>query len=132
MAELVHGVDLVEIERIESLLTSHGSQFLERVFTEDEQRYAETSRNLRGERYAARFAAKEAVFKALKCGWAGGTAWTDIGVTHEPGGAPCISLGGRTAVIAKEQGISTWIVSLSHTRGLAMASVIGVGSGSEN
>ncbi|MDP7069926.1 MAG: holo-ACP synthase [Phycisphaerales bacterium] len=125
MAERVHGIDLVEIDRIEALLESHGCRFLERVFTEDEQRYAERSTGLRSERYAARFAAKEAVFKALGCGWAGGTAWTDVGVRHAAGGAPTIVLSGHTAEIATARGISTWLVSLSHTNGLAMASVIG-------
>jgi len=132
MAAFVHGIDLVEINRIESLLASHGGRFLQRVFTTEEQRYAEASEGLRGERYAARFAAKEAVFKALECGWAGGVAWTDVGVRHQPGGAPSVEISGHLASIAEARGISTWVISLSHTHEIAMASVIGTGPGSED
>ena len=125
MSELVHGVDIVEIDRIAVMLQTHGERFIERVFTEDERRYAEASMPGRAERYAARFAAKEAVFKALESGWSGGTAWTDVGVTHKKGGAPGVSLQGHTATLATERGISQWSVSLSHAGGLAMASVVG-------
>ena len=69
MATLVHGVDLVEIRRIESMLESHGDHFIDRVFTQLERAYAEQGGAGRAERYAARFAAKEAVFKALGSGW---------------------------------------------------------------
>ncbi len=126
MSELVHGVDIVEIDRIVVMLQTHGERFIERVFTEDERRYAEASAPGRAERYAARFAAKEAVFKALECGWSGGTAWTDVGVTHKKGGAPLVSLQGHTATLATERGISQWSISLSHAGGMAMASVIGM------
>ena len=125
MPDLVHGVDLVEIRRIESMLESHGDHFIQRVFTPDERRYAEDGGGGRVERYAARFAAKEAVFKALGCGWAGGTSWVDVGVTHRPGGAPDLKLTGHTASLAREQGITHWALSLSHSGGIAMASVVG-------
>lgn len=129
MAELVHGVDLVDIQRIESMLDSHGDHFIDRVFTPVERRYAEDGRGGRAERYAARFAAKEAVFKALGCGWAGGTAWVDVGVIHRGGGAPDVLLTGHTAALAEEQGISNWALSLSHSGGMAIASVVGTAGG---
>jgi holo-[acyl-carrier protein] synthase len=125
MPELVHGVDLVEIRRIESMLDSHGDHFIDRVFTSAERQYAEHGGVGRVERYAARFAAKEAVFKALGCGWSGGTAWVDVGVTHRAGGAPDLTLTGHTATLAQEQGIRHWALSLSHSGGIAMASVVG-------
>lgn len=126
MAGLLHGVDIVDIDRIGDLVQSHGDRFVTRVFTEPERRYAESSRPGRLERYAARFAAKEAVFKALGCGWAGGTAWTDVSVSHREGGGPEVSVAGHTATLAAAKGVQRWEISLSHAGGLAMASVIGV------
>jgi holo-[acyl-carrier protein] synthase len=125
MSDVLHGVDIVEIARIESMLQAHGERFLDRVFTMAERAYAEASVPGRAERYAARFAAKEAVFKALACGWSGGTAWTDVGVTHREGGAPIVTLQGQTAVLAAQRRVSQWSISLSHAGGMAMASVIG-------
>lgn len=126
MATLVHGVDLVEIRRIESMLESHGDHFIDRVFTKTERAYAEQGGAGRAERYAARFAAKEAVFKALGSGWSGGTAWVDVGVVHRVGGAPAIEILGHAAELAESKGISCWELSLTHTRELAMASVVGL------
>ncbi|MCH2140687.1 MAG: holo-ACP synthase [Phycisphaerales bacterium] len=125
MSELVHGVDVVEVSRIAALLNEHDQRFAERVFTDAERRYSDASVGGRAERYAARFAAKEAVFKALGCGWSGGTSWTDIGVEHQPGGAPIVALTGRTAELAKVNHIVDWQLSLTHAGGIAMASVIG-------
>ena len=126
MAQLVHGVDLVEVSRIEDMLERHGASFVNRVFTVDEQHYAEASPPGRAERYAARFAAKEAVLKALGTGWAGGMAWTDVGVKHGPNGQPLVHLSGMAAEEAGAQGVSGWVLTLSHVGGMAMASVIGV------
>lgn len=125
MTVIVHGVDLVEISRIESMLADHGAHFLDRVFTADEQRYADSGGHGRGERYAARFAAKEAVFKAVGTGWSGGLAWRDIAVSNAPGGAPQVSVSGHVQSKAEALGVTTWVLSLSHAGNLAMASVIG-------
>ena len=122
---MVHGVDIVEIDRIEDLLRTHEQRFTTRVFTESECRYADSFPSGRAARYAARFAAKEAVFKALATGWSGGIRWQDVGVTHATGGQPKVSLTGHAAELASKLGISDWVISLSHSRGLAMASVIG-------
>ena len=126
MQALVHGVDLVEIQRITHMLESHGDRFLDRVFTAEERAYAAAGGAGMAERYAARFAAKEAVFKAVGTGWAGGTAWTDVGVVNRTGGAPTLVVTGHTAEVAQAQGIREWTLSLSHAGGMAIASVIGI------
>jgi holo-[acyl-carrier protein] synthase len=122
---LVHGVDLVEVERIESMLAHHGAHFVDRVFTSVEQRDAEAGGKRRAEHYAARFAAKEAVFKALGTGWSGGIDWRDIGVVRLPGGQPTVAIEGEAARVAKAKGIGNWALSLTHTKTHAMASVVG-------
>jgi holo-[acyl-carrier protein] synthase len=127
MDVIAHGIDLVEIERIAAMLDEHGERFRERCFTTAEQRYAEAGRRRAAERYAARFACKEAVLKALGTGWRSGIAWTDIGVVNEPSGRPVVTVTGRCGEIARELGIGRWHVSLSHAGGpggYAMASVI--------
>jgi len=122
-----HGIDLVEIARIERMLEDHGDRFVARCFTSDERAYAEASAAVRGERYAARFAAKEAVLKALGTGLRDGIEWTDIEVARNAAGAPSAVLGGRAEEIARTLGIEAWSLSLSHAGGLAMASAIASG-----
>ncbi|MCL4209081.1 MAG: holo-ACP synthase [Phycisphaeraceae bacterium] len=124
-----HGIDLVEITRIAHMLETHGERFLARCFTAGEQAYAEQSHRLRAERYAARFAAKEAVLKALGTGWRDGIAWTDVDVTRDPAGQPGVRLSGRSAQIARERGITGWLLSLSHSDSHAIASALAVGNG---
>lgn len=119
-----HGVDLTDVARIERMLQEHPERFVERVFSATERGYADAGGPRRAERYAARFAAKEAVMKALGTGWRSGIAWTDAEVVHGADGAPSLRVHGRLAEIAAERGIDTWIVSLTHTDQLAMASVI--------
>lgn len=128
MSILAHGIDIVETSRIVEMLDEHGPRFIERCFTDAEREYAEASAKRRLERYAVRFAAKEAVLKALGTGWRNGVSWRDIGIVHEPSGQPKVVLAGRCAEIARERGISQWHVSLSHTDLMAMASVIAVGA----
>lgn len=118
-----HGVDIVDIGRIERLLAEHGERFLTRVFTPAERAYA-LGRARAGEHLAARFAAKEAVFKALGTGWGRGVAWSDVGVEHDAEGRPMLVLTGRAAQAARERGAARWWLSLSHTHETAMASVI--------
>jgi holo-[acyl-carrier protein] synthase len=76
---------------------------------------------------AGRFAAKEAVLKAMGTGWAEGIAWTEIEVAARASGQPELRLSGKAAELAAKQGISSWQISISHTEGQAMASVIAVG-----
>lgn len=125
MHVLAHGVDVVAIDRIAVLLAAHGERFRSRVFTEGEQRYAEMSPVRRAERYAVRFAAKEAALKALGTGLRGGIHWTDIEVVASLSGAPQLILRGEAGAVAERLGIDRWIVSMSHSGGVAIASVIG-------
>lgn len=122
-----HGVDIVETSRIERLLGDHPERFLERVFTPGEQRDSESSKRLH-EHLAARFAAKEAAFKALGTGWSQGIGWTDIEVIRAENGKPSLSITGRAAEIAHDMGITRWHVSLSHISDCAIASVIAEGA----
>ena len=124
---LGHGIDLVPIGRVRSMLDRHGDRFTTRVFTPDERVYCDLGRRQRAERYAARLAAKEAVAKALGTGIADGIAWVEIGVTRLPSGRPGIALSGRAAERAAVKGITGWWLSLTHAGGLAVASVIAEG-----
>lgn len=124
MRILGHGVDLVEIARIARTLDDHAERFLERCFTPDERAYAQQGGALIHERLAARFAAKEAAFKALGTGWAGGVAWTDVEVVRDLAGRPTLRLAGEFERIARERGAGVWHVSLSHTKTHALASVL--------
>ncbi|MCE7974733.1 MAG: holo-ACP synthase [Leptolyngbya sp. PLA1] len=121
-----HGIDLLEIARIAEILGRHEERFLERVFTPGEQAYRADSRR-RVEHLAARFAAKEAVMKALGTGLSSGITWSDIEVESGPTGAPTLRLHGRAAEVAAGRGITVWHLSLSHTDSHALASVIACG-----
>lgn len=125
MQILAHGVDAVEIPRIARMLETHGERFVQRCFTPAERRYADAATPAR--RYAARFAGKEAVLKALGTGLAGGITWLDVEISRAATGQPGVVLTGRCAQIARELGVVRWHVSLSHTRNTALASVIGCG-----
>lgn len=126
MRILGHGIDVIEVERIAQSLRDHGERFFERVFTRNERMYAENSKR-RDEHLAARFAAKEAVMKALGTGWRDGVGWTDIEVVTLPNGQPTISLSGKSAQVADQLGIKHWSLSLTHTKSLAAASAIATG-----
>jgi holo-[acyl-carrier protein] synthase len=128
MAILGHGIDLVATARIAAMLDRHGDHFIQRVFTERERSYCRANPRRRAEHYAARFAAKEAVFKAIGTGWRDGTTWTDVEVTRRPSGEPGLKICGRTRQIADAMQVTHWHVSLSHTDDLAIASVIAEGT----
>ena len=95
MAILSHGVDLVDVQRIEHMLESHGERFTDRVFTAGERSYADAGGQQRAERYAARFACKEAVFKVLGTGWGQGVSWSEVDVSRNADGKPGIEVTGR-------------------------------------
>jgi holo-[acyl-carrier protein] synthase len=123
------GVDLCEVRRIRKAIeASHGERFLDRVFTALEIAYANSKAN-RYERYAARFAAKEAGMKALGTGWRGGLSWQDLEVTNLPSGRPTLKLHGKAAEIAKRLGVANIALSMTHTAEQAMAMVILESSG---
>ena len=117
------GIDVAEVARLEQAVTRHGQRFLERVFTAREIAYCERHRN-RFERYAARFAAKEAGMKALGVGWRGGVRWRDLEVVNQRGGKPELRLSGVAARIAHKHKVRNVALSLTHTQTQAVAQVI--------
>jgi holo-[acyl-carrier protein] synthase len=118
------GVDLCEVRRIEKAIqSSHGQRLVERVFTEREIAYSQRRTNPY-ERYAARFAAKEAGMKALGTGWRNGIAWRDFEVANLPSGRPTLRLSGKAAEIARKLGVTNIALSITHTAEQAMAMVI--------
>ena len=117
------GLDIAEIDRIEAAITRHGTPFLERLFTPDEVAYCERYKN-RYERYAARFAVKEAAMKALGTGWRHGIRWRDFEVTREPGGKPGLRLEGVAREFADRLGVKQITVTITHSGNLALAQVI--------
>ncbi|MEX2219030.1 MAG: holo-ACP synthase [Phycisphaerales bacterium] len=121
-----HGIDLVEVARIAEMLDAHAERFLERCFTPREAAYAGDGRR-RVEHLAARFAAKEAVLKALGTGLRDGMSWTEIEVVALPSGQPGLSITGRVGEVAAQRGITDWSLSLSHTERYAVASAIASG-----
>lgn len=116
------GVDLCEVGRMRAAMERHGPRFKARVFTDAEVAYAERKANP-FERYAARFAAKEAGMKALGTGWHG-VAWRDFEVANLASGRPTLKFHGKAAEIAERRGIRNVSLSLTHTAGQAMAMVI--------
>jgi holo-[acyl-carrier protein] synthase len=119
-----HGIDLVAVSRVQRLLDEHPDRFASRCFTPAEQAYCDGQARRRAEHYAARFAAKEAAVKALGSGVRGGVQWTDVEVVREPTGRPTLVLAGRAAELAASAGVGRSWVSLSHTDGHAIASVV--------
>jgi len=117
------GIDIAEVDRIAQSIARFGARFKERVFTADEIRYCESKAN-KAERYAARFAAKEAGMKALGTGWSRGVRWQDIEVRRLPGGRPTLAFHGRAGEIFTEMGGVRAHLSLTHTKQSAMAFVI--------
>ncbi len=117
------GIDLCEVARIKDAIVRHGRRFLERVYTAREIAYAERKANLY-ERYAARFAAKEAGMKALGTGWRGGVGWRDFEVTNLPSGRPTLQFHGKASEIARQLGVENISLSITHTSTQAMAMVI--------
>jgi holo-[acyl-carrier protein] synthase len=117
------GIDIAEVPRIREAIERHGERFLKRIFTEGEIQYCESKAN-RVERYAARFAAKEAGMKAIGTGWNHGVRWRDIEVARKPGGRPTLLLHGKAAEFAAKLGATNIALSLTHTAQEAMAQVI--------
>jgi holo-[acyl-carrier protein] synthase len=115
------GLDLVEIERVASILARHGKEFLARVLHPDEDRT-----RLDPVHVAGLFAAKEAVMKALGTGMAG-AAFAEIRIAHTDGGQPYVVLHGRAASRAEELGVTAWQLSITHSRSTAAAVAIAIG-----
>lgn len=117
------GVDLAEVPRIRASIERFGARFTGRIFTPAEIAYVERKAN-RFERYAARFAAKEAGMKAIGTGWSHGVRWRDFEVANLPSGKPTLRLHGVAARIAEKLGVRHVSLSLTHTAELGMAHVI--------
>jgi holo-[acyl-carrier protein] synthase len=123
-----HGVDLQETFRVERLLSNPNNDWLDGVFTEAEQAGADLQPNT-ATYYAGRYAAKEAVAKALGTGFSDEVTWLDVEIRRKPTGAPEVHLTGGAAEVAERLGITGWLLSFSHSGGFALASAIAVAEG---
>lgn len=123
------GIDMVEVVRIRRALENSrtGRRFRDRVYTEKEIQYCEKKRRGKYESYAGRFAAKEAVMKALGRGWGSKVSWLDIEVLSAPGGKPEVHLRNKTSSFARELTIRHLFLSITHTERYAMAYIIAQG-----
>ncbi len=117
------GVDLCEVHRIKAAAERFGDKFLKRIFTEREIAYASSKANLY-ERFAARFAAKEAGMKAIGTGWRRGVTWKDFEVINQRSGRPTLEFHGKAAEYAQRLGVENVSLSMTHTAEQAMAMVI--------
>ncbi len=114
------GIDIAEVDRIEKLAEKH-EQFLTRVYTEREIGYCNKKRN-KYQHFAARFAAKESVLKALGVGWSQEIKWTDIETVNESSGRPRINTYGAVKRFVEQKGVKEILISLTHTSRYAIAS----------
>jgi holo-[acyl-carrier protein] synthase len=117
------GIDIAEVPRIGQAIERFGKRFLQRIFTAGEIRYCDSKAN-RVERYAARFAAKEAAMKALGTGWNHGVRWRDCEVVRTPGGRPTMTFHGKAGEFAAKMGVKNIALSLTHTTEQAIAQLI--------
>jgi len=117
------GLDIAEVDRMRAAIERHGEAFLRRLFTPDEITYCESHRN-RFERYAGRFAAKEAAMKALGTGWRRGVRWVDIEVKRLPGGKPTLELRGVAGDFALRLGVKNISLTVTHSGNTVVAQVI--------
>ncbi len=116
------GVDIIEIERIRKAIKKD-NKFIDRLFTKNEIAYCE-SKAKKAQHYAARFASKEAFFKALGTGWRNGMSWTDIEIKNDPLGKPEIELKGKTQTYFKKMKYKSITLSISHSKEYAVGFVI--------
>lgn len=117
------GVDLAEVPRIKHSIERFGDKFIRRIYTPGEIAYVERKAN-KYERYAARFAAKEAGMKAIGTGWKRGVTWQDFEVSNLPSGKPTLKFHGVAAKVAESLQVRNVSLSLTHTAELGMAHVI--------
>ena len=117
------GVDLAEVRRIRESIERYGDRFIHRIYTPHEIAYVERKAN-RFERYAARFAVKEAGMKAIGTGWRRGVRWVDFETINLPSGRPTLRLHGVAGKIAEKMGVKSIALSITHTAELGMAHVI--------
>jgi holo-[acyl-carrier protein] synthase len=125
MSLLGHGIDIIEISRVERLLANPHDDWLLATFSATE-RSLTTPLSARARFFAGRFAAKEAVGKALGTGISGDIAWTDIEILRDVNGTPIVCLTGEALEVANALGVTRWLISISHTKTYAVASVIAI------
>jgi len=127
MAEIIGiGTDITECLRIARMIERHGDMFINRVYTLDEIRYCQ-SRKQATEHFTGRWAAKEAVLKALGTGWRRGIAWRDIEIRNERSGQPAVALRGGAKEVVQQCSITKLLVSISHCRTHAIAYALALG-----
>jgi holo-[acyl-carrier protein] synthase len=117
------GIDIAEVGRVKAAIERYGEPFLRRVYTAKEREYCERFKN-KYERYAGRFAAKEAAMKALGTGWSRGVRWVDVEVVREKGGRPTIKLAGEAGHVAESLQVKNISLSITHTAEQAFAQVV--------
>ena len=120
------GADITECLRIAKTIERHGERFINRVYTADEVRYCQ-SRRQSTQHFAARWAAKEAVLKALGIATRKGLAWTDIEIRKAPSGQPCVAVRGAVKDIVERLGVVEVLVSIAHCRTHATAYAMALG-----
>ena len=119
------GTDIVECPRIGKMIEQYGELFLRRIYTAREIRYCQAKKHAI-EHFAGRWAAKEAILKAMGTGWSRGIAWTDIEVRTGTTGQPQVMVCGIAKEVARERGIAEILISISHCRTYATAYAIAV------
>ncbi len=118
-----NGIDIIEVGRMKSVVDKWGTRLLEKIFTDEEIRYS-AGKSFPAQHFAARFASKEAVAKAFGNGSSGQLRWRDIEVLNDRNGKPRIKLSGRARQLKEKEKIDEIIISISHTRNHAVASVV--------
>ena len=121
------GTDIIECLRIAQMIERHGDLFINRVYTPHEIQYCQT-RKQATQHYAGRWAAKEAVLKALGTGWRRGISWRDIEIRNAPSGRPVVALRGGARDVVEQLGITEMLISISHCRSHATAYALAHGS----
>ena len=114
------GTDIIECLRIAQMIERHGEVFIDRVYTSAEIDYC-SSRKAATQHYAGRWAAKEAILKAMGTGWARGIRWRDIEIRNEVSGEPVVALAGGARDVCESLGITRVLISISHCRSHATA-----------
>ncbi|HZZ73243.1 MAG TPA: holo-ACP synthase [Pirellulales bacterium] len=120
------GTDIVECLRIAQMIERHAELFINRVYTEHEIRYCQ-ARKMSTQHYAGRWAAKEAVLKAIGTGWRRGISWRDVEVRNVAGGKPVVACRGGVREVIEQLGIADILISISHCRSHATAYAVAVG-----
>ena len=120
------GTDIIECLRIGQMIERHGELFINRVYTDHEIQYCQ-SRKQAIQHFAGRWAAKEAILKALGTGWRKGISWRDVEVRNEPGGRPVVALRGGDRDVVEQLGIAEMLISISHCRSHATAYALAQG-----